>query len=356
MLCFPMEKKPDWRHPPVITILLIVINVLCFLSFQLDDDVESREARDYYFKVGLDKIELPRFYDYSIKNYNHKEGVNIKEAKEKLSKENFAYWLSGAMFGDGTFMSKLHNGEIITKNSPVYKEWKQLRVKVDSKWNDITYYRYGLKPNQPDIETYITSMFLHAGFEHLFWNMVFLFLFGFIVEMSIGWKIFLPAYLLAGVGSGLLFVLMESDSSIPGIGASGAIAGLAGMYTVLFGLRKVRFFVYLFFYFDTIKLPAIVMLPVWVGYEFYNHYFVSSNVNNLAHTGGYITGALIIGLLKVFKREVNVDYLDDENQKEEYSRLYLKAQQYLAALEFADRKSTRLNSSHIPLSRMPSSA
>ena len=84
MLCFPMEKKPDWRHPPVITILLIVINVLCFLSFQLDDDVESREARDYYFKVGLDKIELPRFYDYSIKNYNHKEGVNIKEAKEKL--------------------------------------------------------------------------------------------------------------------------------------------------------------------------------------------------------------------------------------------------------------------------------
>jgi len=334
MLCFPMEKKPDWRHPPVITILLIVINVVCFLSFQLDDEVESKDARQYYFKIGLDKIELPRFYDYAIKNYAYKDGMDLKAAKENLEKEKFEYMLSAEMFSDGSFMSKLHNGEIITKKDPVFVKWKQLRKKADSKWNEITYYRYGLKPNKADIETYITSMFLHAGFEHLFWNMVFLFLFGFIVEMAIGWKIFLPAYLLAGIGSGLLYVLMESDSSIPGIGASGAIAGLAGMYTVLFGLRKVRFFVYLFFYFDMVRLPAIIMLPVWVGYEFYNHYFVDSSVNNLAHAGGYITGAWIIVLLKAFKRKVNEDYLDDEIQKEEFTKQYLRGQQYLAALEF----------------------
>ena len=334
MLCFPIEKKPDWRKPPVITLFLIIINVFCYLAFQLDDGEESQEAFEYYFSSGLAKIELPRFYSYLTEEYEYSDVVEIKTAKEKFDNEDFEKFLFSYMHRDGVFLSNLQQDKIITVNDTDYKQWKLLRKNMDEKWDAVTYYRYGIKPSQDNIETYFSSMFLHGGFGHLFGNMIFLFLFGFIVEMAIGWKIYLPAYIVAGLGSGLLYVVMESNSAIPGIGASGAIAGLAGMYTVLFGLRKVRFFVYLFFYFDTLKLPAIIMLPVWIGYEFFNHFYTDSGVNNLAHAGGYITGAIIIAAMKFSKKTVNVDFLDEENKKEDFERNYKQAQQYLAALEF----------------------
>jgi hypothetical protein len=152
--------------------------------------------------------------------------------------------------------------------------------------------------------------------------------------MILGWKIYIPAYLLGGLGSGLFNIALDFNSAIPGIGASGAIAALAGMYTVLFGLRKIRFFCFFFVYFDTFKLPALTILPIWVGYEVYLHVAFDDQVNNLAHLGGYITGALVAFVTKHTKVNINEEYMDENIKREEFDSAYAEGQQLLATMKF----------------------
>lgn len=246
------------------------------------------------------------------------------------------------MRNDGVFLNKLETDQIITKSDEIYEKWKNLSDEFNRLRNKATFYSYGLKSYKVSVDTLFSHMFLHGGFEHLFWNMVFLFVFGFSVEMILGWKIYLPTYLLAGIGSGLFYTFLEPNSAVPGIGASGAISGLTGMYTVLFGLRKIRFFYFVFVFFDTVKAPALVILPLWLGYEFYNHYFLPSNINNLAHAGGLISGAVIAYLAKKLHRKIDIKYMDENRDKENFDKLYAEAMELTAALKVDKAKKSFL--------------
>lgn len=334
MICFPMEQIPDWRRPPFATILLILINVCCFLFFQLDDNAETAVAVEYYFESDLPEIELPAYDKYVQHNKSDKTINYIDRIKTQENKQDYKVFLFQMMRGDGEFLTKLEAGEIIEPVDEKYWDWRKQREEYNKKLNDVTYYHYGLKPYKASFETLITSMFLHGGFGHLIGNMIFLFLFGFAVEMILGWKIYIPAYLLGGLGSGLFNIALDFNSAIPGIGASGAIAALAGMYTVLFGLRKIRFFCFFFVYFDTFKLPALTILPIWVGYEVYLHIAFDDQVNNLAHLGGYITGALVAFVTKHTKVKINEEYMDKNIKREEFDSAYADGQQLLAAMKF----------------------
>ena len=334
MICFPLEQKPDWRRPPLVTILLIFINICCFLFWQLDDNQETVEAVEYYFESDLPEIELPAYEKYIEQNENNKTINYVDRVKTEADKNSYKLFLFQMMRGDGKFLNELAADSIIKPVDKKYWDWRKQREIYDKKLNEITYYRYGLKPYQPSFETLITSMFLHGGFGHLIGNMIFLFLFGFAVEMILGWKLYLPAYLFGGLGSGLFNIAIDFNSAIPGIGASGAIAALAGMYTVLFGLRKIRFFCFFFVYFDTFKLPALTILPVWVGYEMYLHYAFDDQVNNLAHLGGYITGAIVAFITKQSKVNINEEFMDENLHRENYESAYQEGQLLLAAMKF----------------------
>jgi membrane associated rhomboid family serine protease len=218
---------------------------------------------------------------------------------------------------DYDFLAKLQNDEIITPADPVYGEWRELRDDYDHKRSKITTLRFGFIPAEHRPITFLTHMFMHGGFGHLFGNMIFLWLVGCMLEMGGGRKFYSIAYLLTGLGSVVAFWLAYPNSPVPLVGASGAISGLMGAFTVLYCRRKVKIFYSLGFYFNYMETRAIYLLPIWVGLEFWQLFFGGmSNIAYMAHIGGLISGALIgffnLKVLKSFNAEVIEPEPEDE--------------------------------------------
>jgi membrane associated rhomboid family serine protease len=161
---------------------------------------------------------------------------------------------------------------------------------------------YGLVPARvlgPDggWHTVITSMFLHGGWMHLIGNMWFLWIFGNNVEDAMGHVRFVVFYLLCGIAAAGLQTAFSPGSTIPMVGASGAIGGVMGAYVLMYPRVHVHLFVILGFYVNTIAVPAYFMLGYWfllqvvsgsmaVGAE-------GGGVAFWAHVGGFAAGALL---------------------------------------------------------------
>lgn len=193
---------------------------------------------------------------------------------------------------------------------------------------------YGFIPAQHRPLTFITHAFLHGGFGHLFGNMLFLFLIGFAVENTLGSWLYLVFYLLAGQCAVLLFWLINSDSTIPLVGASGCIAGLMGLYAALFGLRKIRFFYSLVFYFGYASAPALILLPVWLFNEYYQlRWGGESNVAYVAHMGGLVGGGLLGIAVKRFEGKVDTAYLDESARAKHRTERFEQGIKHMKALE-----------------------
>lgn len=143
-----------------------------------------------------------------------------------------------------------------------------------------------------------TSMFLHGGWMHLIGNMWFLWIFGDNVEDEFGHFGYLLFYLFCGVGAGLVHTVANLHSTIPSIGASGAISGVMGAYIVLYPRTRVLTLVPLVFFFFTLRLPAIVILGLWFLLQFLNGLGsvgapATGGVAFWAHIGGFVLGALV---------------------------------------------------------------
>jgi membrane associated rhomboid family serine protease len=145
--------------------------------------------------------------------------------------------------------------------------------------------------------TIVTSMFLHGGFMHIAGNMLFLWIFGDNLEDFFGHLGFLAFYLACGVAAALAQVLPAPDSTVPMVGASGAIAGVMGGYLLLFPRARVDVLVILVIIIRMIALPAWVMLGFWFGIQLVNSYVSfgldSGGVAFLAHSGGFAAGLLL---------------------------------------------------------------
>ena len=139
-----------------------------------------------------------------------------------------------------------------------------------------------------------TSMFLHGGLMHLLGNMLFLYVFGDNVEDYFGHLPYLLFYLVCGIGSGLIHSLFNLTSSLPALGASGAISGVMGAYAVLFPRARVLmlFFVFL------VPVPAYFVLGYWFLLQFLSGIgefgaAASGGVAWWAHIGGFLMGMVI---------------------------------------------------------------
>jgi membrane associated rhomboid family serine protease len=160
-------------------------------------------------------------------------------------------------------------------------------------------------PN-PIILTLLTSMFMHGGLLHIFGNMLFLWVFGDNVEHRIGHVTYLVFYLVAGVIASLAQILVNTDSVIPTLGASGAISGVLGAYLVMFPANRVTVLVVRF----PMQVPAIVAIGLWAVLQFINGIGAfavteetGGGVAYMAHIGGFVAGVLAGFLFRALYHE-----------------------------------------------------
>jgi membrane associated rhomboid family serine protease len=155
-----------------------------------------------------------------------------------------------------------------------------------------------------------TSMFLHGGILYILGNMLFLWVFGGTVEDRMGHWRYLGFYLLCGIGAGLTHILANWGSTLPSIGASGAISGVMGAYIILFPTSRILTLVPLLIFFFTVRLPAVILLGYWFLIQFLSGVSTLGLTNQggvawWAHIGGFVIGAISVW---GFRRKTRFQY------------------------------------------------
>ena len=167
------------------------------------------------------------------------------------------------------------------------------------------FYSYGLIPsvlmghNQLPMDLYIvpayltifTSMFMHGGFMHLIGNMLYMWIFADNIEDNLGPSKFLIFYLLAGIGAAMTQVLMDTQSQVPMVGASGAIGGVLGAYLINHPNARVLVLIPFGFFSQLIKIRALYVLGFWFILQFISS---GGGVAYAAHIGGFVSGMILI--------------------------------------------------------------
>ena len=151
--------------------------------------------------------------------------------------------------------------------------------------------------------TLFTSMFLHGGWAHILGNMVYLYVFGNHVERSVGHVPYVAFYLLCGLGANALEIATAVDSSVPGLGASGAIAGVLGGYLVLYPTSRIGTLVGVGFLYFPARIYAWAFIVFWFLLQLVNgvaslgtDVASGDGVAYWAHVGGFLTGVVLIRL------------------------------------------------------------
>jgi rhomboid family protein len=168
---------------------------------------------------------------------------------------------------------------------------------------------YGVVPAEFSAPTLITSMFLHGSWSHVLGNMWYLWIFGDNVEDRMGHTRFVIFYLLCGIVAAFGQIAINPQSTLPTIGASGAIAGVMGAYFVLYPHSRVLTLIPLIIIFEVIELPAIVLLGFWFLMQLFSAGTVaitaathgSGGVAFMAHVAGFLSG--VIGVFAFRKRQ-----------------------------------------------------
>jgi membrane associated rhomboid family serine protease len=165
---------------------------------------------------------------------------------------------------------------------------------------------YGVVPAYFSAPTLITSMFLHGGWMHVIGNMWYLWIFGDNVEDRVGHGRFIVFYLLCGIVAALGQVAVDPNSTLPTIGASGAIAGVMGAYFVLYPHSRVLTLVPFIFLLQVVEVPAILLLGFWFLMQLFNAGAIAmttasrgGGVAFAAHVMGFVAG---VGAVFVFRK------------------------------------------------------
>jgi len=159
---------------------------------------------------------------------------------------------------------------------------------------------YGFVPalvrnNSDHYYMFITSMFLHGGLIHLGGNMLYLYIFGDNLEDMCGHLSYLIFYLVCGISASLLFMASAWNSTMPAIGASGAISGVLAGYVILFPKVRVMTAIPIGFFIRVVHVPAFVMIGLWFVYQFLLAIIgAETGVAYWAHIGGFLAGLVFV--------------------------------------------------------------
>jgi membrane associated rhomboid family serine protease len=272
----PLKDNIPTSRFPIVTILLIVANVAVFgwqLTFSNDSspDAELRE-------LGITDADLNAI-EYGAMPYRVLHGGGECAV--------------GAVPRD----ARRARTDIVCEGTPAYREAKELSDQ-------------GVAPLVPVATaawwlTILTSMFMHGGIFHIVGNMLFLWVFGNNIEDSMGRLRFLLFYLAAGTVAIFSESLLETSSTIPTIGASGAVSGVLGGYILLHPRARILTMVIIVFFFTFIEIPALIMLGIWFGLQALPVFGelatpdvggADGGIAYLAHVGGFLFGLATIKL------------------------------------------------------------
>jgi membrane associated rhomboid family serine protease len=249
---FPLRDNIPTERFPVVTVALIVINVIAYFFWQQGGITLGDPSSQHYLTNLIDYGAIP----YEI--------TNPGDHCELLS--------SGAIACEG-------QAGVTGSAEPQPATWITL----------------------------FTSMFMHGGLLHLGGNMLFLWIFGNNVEDSMGPVKYVIFYLLAGLAATAGQVIVDPSSTVPGIGASGAIAGVLGGYLVLFPRARVVTVIFIIFFFTILELPAMFFLVIWFAQQALFGYLDlfqptggGGGVAYFAHIGGFVFG---LAAIKLFASE-----------------------------------------------------
>ncbi|KGD66467.1 rhomboid family protein [Alcanivorax nanhaiticus] len=287
MLILPVGENTGHRTLPWLCILLIISNTILYAVTTHRDNQREIPLTDQQL-VSLAERESPLL----LKWLQHQDSGTYVDAiamDDRGPDFLFAYgWFNQA------FTQHVHE---YWETHPPSTQWLEQRTELESWVSGFSTFRWGLTPNAPTATTFLSSMFMHGDWFHLLGNMVWLVLFGIAMERYWGALRFGVAYLVAGLGADLLFILVDPDSGVPLVGASGAISGIMGLYAGTYRLRKVEFFYTLGFVFGSFRAPALVLFPVWLGWELLQAATSDSNVAYMAHAGGLLSGLVLAFIL-----------------------------------------------------------
>ncbi|WAG78314.1 rhomboid family intramembrane serine protease [Metapseudomonas furukawaii] len=287
MIILPADQPLDWRRPPVITLLLILLNTLIYIGYQGGDQARAEKAQRLYLDEGLLNRERALYIGHLVER--EKLDTDQRHAVDAMRRQD----LAAIILRDLEFEDWLHQ-------RPAYQAdatWQQARARAEEARDRISAQRFGFIPKKFSVEGLFGAMFLHGSFDHLLGNMLFLFICGFALEAALGRWVYLGLYLASGLASHLLWWALD-PVWVAGIGASGAVSGLMGMTIGIYGLRRIRFFYWLGPLIGYFKAPALWIFPAWLGKELYGVLAADDHVNYYAHLGGLGFGFLATWLLR----------------------------------------------------------
>jgi membrane associated rhomboid family serine protease len=330
MLIIPIEQKLDSARPPVTTVLLIILNCLVFFGYQQQDRVYLDQAVSYYDESGLLEYEGDVYAQY-LKDKDY----GLYEKYQELEPEETGSWIAQ----DAEFGHYLSSDYFI-HHSDAGLEWMDARAHLDEIVGQMSFLQHGFIPGKFSLSDMFTYMFLHSGIGHLFGNMLFLFIYGFSLEVALGRLWFCGIYLLSGVAGALLSWTVSPHSLVPIVGASGAIFGLLGMYLGLYGMKKIKFFWSVGFYAHYFTAPALVLLPYWALIELYDQLTSPGLVAHFVHIGGLLVGFGVVYAAKNRLIKIDHEYVDKVDADEPYRKLYDRLLRQLESIDFSGARKT----------------
>jgi membrane associated rhomboid family serine protease len=314
VLILPLHRPLTRATFPVATALLVLLNVFVFAVLQSGDGEAARRAHLHYIDSGLATLEAPL--------YQRHLGSDATPAADPEPAALLA------MQRDAGFRERLQRGDLFD-DTDAFASWQTRAAEFERLRQRVLTDRLAFRSDQPRPLPLFGSMFLHGGIDHLLGNMLFLVALGLLVEGPLGAVLFTALYLVSGTAAGLAWLAWHGSGPGAVIGASGAIAGLMGAFCVLWGRRRVRFFYWFFVVFDYVRAPALVLLPLWLGWELLQMLAMDgSRVAYSAHAGGIVAGALLALAVRRagWQREA---WFDDADASPDPDALYRQA---LAAL------------------------
>lgn len=342
MLLIPYQTRFNAKSLPVITLALILVNALVYFVFQSSDRQGYQRAAEYYFSSQLPQIELPRYAVY-LERRTDRGALQVLRMIRAGARPEQSLQLLLAMENDREFMRDLRDGVVVPSSDPAYMAWRDQRIQFDALIGRVFTERFALEAgagagaagSAASALRLLTYQFLHGDAVHWLGNMLVLLLAGPFAEAALGRLRFLLAFVASGIFAGALHMLISSQSLV---GASGSISGAMAMVAVLYGTRKVPVFYWLFVYFNTARIPALLLLPIWLLIEAVQWAFSpESRVAYSAHIGGFIAGAVLAWLLrpsddKKVDRILNEQFAD-ERRGTRKSTLLQEAQAASARLD-----------------------
>ena len=252
---FPLKDNIPTARFPVVTVLLIAINVAVFLFFQ--------------HPTGFSGVNDAKVVKYGAIPYEITHPGKHCDLDPQVH---------GNVICEGKAASVQTTEGVVSEPDPKHVPDK------GSTWL-----------------TLLTAMFMHGGFLHIAGNMLFLWIFGNNVEDALGRPRYIAYYLLGGLAAFAGQVLVDPNSTVPTIGASGAIAAVLGGYILLYPRARVVTLIFIIFFVTIIELPAMVVLGIWFLEQIYfgaaglsNPVGGSGGVAYFAHIGGFAFGLIFI--------------------------------------------------------------